>query len=125
MRSPRFTRRALSWIGLVCLIGGMLFPLLSPSHLQWDDDLDCGSGVLALGHQHTAIAADQHAPPPLRTHCTICHLQRALTLTVLAEPPQLVPRWTWAELRVPPASRWQSALFAPAQPSRAPPSPIA
>jgi hypothetical protein len=116
-----FARRALSWIALMVFVGGLITPLASPNHLRWDDDLDCGSGVLALGHLNAGIGVDEHLPAAARAHCTICHLQRALTGSVMA-PLSVTPFWAEAELQPQVLVRWHRQQIAAAQPSRAPPS---
>jgi hypothetical protein len=71
-------RRACAHLTLTVFIVGLALPLASRSHLRWDDDLDCGSGILAVGHERAQIDVPQAAPSTAQEHCALCHWLRAV-----------------------------------------------
>jgi hypothetical protein len=113
-------RRVFAWVGLVAFVGGVVLPVLSRDHLEWDDDLECGSAVLTAGHARSQIEAP--LAPPRADHCALCHWQRVLAGVAPADDASFGPRFGARSLRLSALERADATASPLKTPSRAPPA---
>jgi hypothetical protein len=107
---------------LAVFLAGLGLPLVSTSHLRWDDDVDCGSGVLAP-HQAVRRVSGEAAPAPAAQHCALCHWLRAVASAAPVPVIEPLPGFIAAR-QAPNAKAVQPALGASTLPGgRAPPLP--
>lgn len=114
-------RRLTAQVALAVFLGVLTLPVLSPSHLRADDDIDCGSADLVLRNPTPQLGLP--TPPATRQHCALCHWQRAVRSATTPAPATVMHAEGWSDASPLESLHPVAASTFDRKPARAPPSP--